>query len=299
MSLAVWFFDKFTKKMDLKRLAGQKKPDGVSEINNIPYLGDGHNYHLLDIYKPEGATDKLPVIIDVHGGGWVYGDKELNKYYCLHLAKFGFAVVNISYRLSPEVNFSGTLKDVFAAMNFVLEHGEEYGLDTNNVFLTGDSAGGHAIALALATQKSEKLQKFYGCNSELKIKAAGFTCAAFNPTQMAKIKGAGAVMFNDVFGKGYLKNQELLDASDFINNVPDDMCPSYIISAYADFLKGQCEATYKWLKDKGVECEFMYFDGPLADGHKLIHVYNVIQPWWEASVMANKGMVDFFRKHIV
>lgn len=56
---------------------------------------------MLDVYRPKSVEGALPVIVDIHGGGWYYGDKELNKYYCMSLVKYGFAVVNVSYRLAP------------------------------------------------------------------------------------------------------------------------------------------------------------------------------------------------------
>ena len=61
----------------------------------------------LDVYRQKDATGKLPVIVSVHGGGWVYGDKERYQFYCMDLAERGFAVVNFSYRLAPEYKFSG------------------------------------------------------------------------------------------------------------------------------------------------------------------------------------------------
>lgn len=299
MSLGTLFFNNTVKNGDLKRLSGQKKAEGVEEIVDIPYVSDGHKYHLLDIYKPKDAAGKLPVIIDIHGGGWVYGDKELNKYYCLHLAAAGFAVVNVSYRLCPEVKCADSLKDVNLALDWVADNGESYGLDTDNAFLTGDSAGGHYCALVLAAKENEKLKKLFGV-TKLDIKAVGFTCAAFNPSELAGIPFAGIVMFDGVFGRGYKhgKNKELYLAADFKNNIPANMPPSYFITAYADFLQKQNLDIYAELQSRGIECEMTNFDAPLSDGHKLVHVYNVIEPWWEASQTANRGMLDFFKKHV-
>lgn len=58
-------------------------PDDVSEIKNISYLDDEDKAHRLDIYRPKKAGDKkLPVIINVHGGGLILGSKEFNRYFC-------------------------------------------------------------------------------------------------------------------------------------------------------------------------------------------------------------------------
>lgn len=62
-------------------------PDGIEARIDIPYIEDGHRGHLLDVYYPKDAGQKLPVIIDIHGGGFLYGDKDLNKLYGYHLAK--------------------------------------------------------------------------------------------------------------------------------------------------------------------------------------------------------------------
>ena len=64
-----------TAKNDAKRIASQTEPEGLVKILDIPYIDDGEKAHLLDIYYPEVTTEKLPIIIDIHGGGWMYGYK--------------------------------------------------------------------------------------------------------------------------------------------------------------------------------------------------------------------------------
>ncbi|MDD7570724.1 MAG: alpha/beta hydrolase, partial [Faecalibacterium sp.] len=77
--LANLYFKKCIQPKDEKRLAAQPAPGGVKELVNIRYVEDGHKLHLLDVYRPEEAEGKLPTIVDIHGGAWVYADKELNK----------------------------------------------------------------------------------------------------------------------------------------------------------------------------------------------------------------------------
>ena len=66
-----------------KRIALQRPTPGITQVTDIAYLPDGHRGHLLDVYYPEGTAEPLPVVIDIHGGGLMYGYKELNKYYIL------------------------------------------------------------------------------------------------------------------------------------------------------------------------------------------------------------------------
>lgn len=71
--------------------------------------------HTLNLYRPLGAEGPLPVVVDIHGGGWMYGDRELNRAYCMYLASQGWAVMGMSYRLLPEVDLRGQVQDVLPA----------------------------------------------------------------------------------------------------------------------------------------------------------------------------------------
>ena len=125
-------------------------------------------------------------------------------------------------------------------------------------------------------------------------------CAAFNPGEFVKIPLSGFALFNGFYGKHFRRKQnwEIYKNYDFVNVIPKNMCPSYFITAFADFLKKQTIEMKKRFDELGIENEMTNFDKPLADGHKLEHVYNVMEQYWEASQIANKGMCDFFKKHV-
>ena len=131
------------------RDAGLTTPDDIERFDDIPY-GPDHEWQMLDVYRPKGAELPLPVIVSIHGGGWVYGDKERYQWYCMSLAQRGFAVVNFTYRLAPEHKFPASLQDTNAVFAWLLENGARYGCDTDNVFAVGDSAGAHMLAMYTA-----------------------------------------------------------------------------------------------------------------------------------------------------
>ena len=81
-----------TGRHDRARIASQTPPPGVS-VREYVYLDDGDPMHKLNVYRPEGESGTLPLIVNVHGGAWAYGDKDLNAYYCMYLASKGFCVV--------------------------------------------------------------------------------------------------------------------------------------------------------------------------------------------------------------
>ena len=133
-------------KGDHERDAGNTTPADVERFDDIVY-GTDEKWQVLDVYRPKGMKGKLPVIISFHGGGWVYGDKDVYQWYTMNLAERGFAVINFTYRLAPEFQFPAPLEDCNLVVKWMLAHKDEYGFDTENVFAVGDSAGAHGLAL--------------------------------------------------------------------------------------------------------------------------------------------------------
>lgn len=169
---------------DAIRLDSQTPPQGVEVWEGLPYEEDGHPMHTLNLYRPAGVSGPLPTVVDIHGGGWMYGDRQLNRNYCMYLASRGYAVMGMSYRLVPEVTVAGQVQDVFASLHWLAEHSTEYGFDLSRVLLTGDSAGGHLTGLTACVQLSPDLQKLYQVDplpfsfSALAIATGCATCTA-------------------------------------------------------------------------------------------------------------------------
>ena len=110
------------KAFDDIRDAGLTTPEEIERFDDIQYGADD-TWQVLDVYRRKDARGKkLPVIVSVHGGGWVYGDKERYQYYCMDLAMRGFAVVNFTYRLAPEHKFPAPLEDTNLVMSWIMEH---------------------------------------------------------------------------------------------------------------------------------------------------------------------------------
>ena len=168
---------------DMIRDAGLTTPDDIQRFDNIVY-GEDKVWQSLDVYRPKAINieEKLAVIVSVHGGGWVYGDKKTYQFYCMSLAQRGFAVVNFSYRLAPESKFPASIIDTNLVFGWILDHAEEYGFDTENVFAVGDSAGAHMLGLYTNLCTNPKYAKVYkekfGIQTpqDLKIRAVALNC---------------------------------------------------------------------------------------------------------------------------
>ena len=111
---------------DAKRDSGLQEPQGIEKFCDLDYAGDGITEHLLDVYRPVQNGENLPVLISIHGGGWFYGDKELYRFYCMHMAELGFVVVNCNYRLAPEHPYPAAIADVCQAIRWTLAHRKQY-----------------------------------------------------------------------------------------------------------------------------------------------------------------------------
>lgn len=125
---------------DAKRDEGLTTPDNMVRHDNISY-GSYGEWNLMDIYYTKEVSAPQPVIINIHGGGWVYGNKEIYQFYCMSLAQRGFTVVNFNYRLAPENRYPAALEDINSVFCFLKEEGAKYMADIHNVFVVGDSAG--------------------------------------------------------------------------------------------------------------------------------------------------------------
>lgn len=126
---------------------------GVTRVSNIPYgeslPGDRGRRHLLDVIMPAAEGEARPVLLQIHGGGWVFGDKEQQGQPLMrHLAQRGWVCFASNYRLSPQATFPDHIVDVKRAIAWVRAHAAEYGGDPDFICITGGSAGGHLAALA-------------------------------------------------------------------------------------------------------------------------------------------------------
>lgn len=283
-----------TKKADDKRIATLTFPKGIKEICDIAYIDDGDRYHLLDVYYPENARGNLPVIIDVHGGGWMYGDKELNKIYCLNLAKRGFVVFNTSYRLVPRVTVKEQLQDVAYALKWINENMANYPCDTENIMLTGDSAGGHLASFSAVLMTSEELRRVFDvvdCN--MNLTALTLT----SPVADMNAGGAMGLYTTMMWGEGY-KNAATYPYMNF-SDIMDmgTLPPTCLITSSGDFMAlKQTRHFAKLLQEKGIRTKLLDFEK--FEGENLPHVFSVILPESKAGKIAIDTVIRFYNEQI-
>jgi acetyl esterase/lipase len=122
------------------------------EMKTVAYSSPGGKDLLVDLYLPQGLGKPAPVIVSVHGGGWLRGsrvDPGLKQ----HFAQSGFAMASIDYRLTPAIQFPSNVEDVKTAVRWVRANAKTYGFDPGKVGLWGSSAGGQLVAVAALSPK--------------------------------------------------------------------------------------------------------------------------------------------------
>lgn len=281
---------KIAEENDKVRLSRQCEPDGIKKIIDIPYIDDGNKYHLLDIYYPENTTEPLPVIIDIHGGGWVYGTKEVNKVYCMKLAEKGYIVFNINYRLIPDCTFAQQMNDVSKALKWIDEHLGEYPCDKNKIYLTGDSAGGQLAAYSCIINENDELCELFGFEkSNFKANALGLispnlylTPFDFKNVYCRRILGKD---YKNLPFVNYLTAEALLEKS----VIP----PSFFATSVNDYMAvRQTVGAYNVLLNHGIDAELLNWDK-----EELTHAFSVLEPDMKESIETTEKMLQFFNKY--
>ncbi len=285
-------------KMNTKKFGWRPVHDGITKISDIDYFGDGDKYHLLDLYLPEGEG-KLPTIINIHGGGWIYGEKK--NEYAFHgsrLATQGFAVVNPNYRLAPKNPHPAQLEDIFAVLRWVSENAEKYRIDTNNIFLEGDSAGAQLSALTACIITNPELSEKYNFKAPFSIKALGLCCGAFDFEDMLgkkRVKGwQNKQVLGAFLGKSNPKKSPAYKNVLVFENLTKDFPPSFLMAVGKDDLHPHTLKMQKLLEELGVENELLFF----PETEDLWHCFHLDNDRPEQSERVLLEKAEFYREHI-
>lgn len=295
----------------LNKDAFDKKTDtyGTYEVSDLNYLygdvpagpydpkaaamGGDARWHLLDVYSPTPLDvenpEKLPVIVEIHGGGYLTNNKECNRPHGMYFASKGYKVVNINYTLQPEAEFDQELREINAAFDWIGANADKYGFDLDNVFLTGDSSGGHLSLLYTAVQTRPDLQEYFKVTAPaVKIKGTALTC----PVGSFLDPDIVSTAFRNLAGRLYdTKGKMNISYQGFADETYPEVC---IVTTDTDVpIHTNSEAVHKWLDFKGVAHQYKSFEGKT---HKLAHVFNVLHPDWEESIEANQFILDFFAR---
>lgn len=298
---------------DRARDTGLAEPADVEAFKDIPYGPAGH-WNLLDLYMPKAAAEncmteinkakKLPVIISIHGGAFVYGQKETYKFYLMSLAQRGFAVVNFNYRLAPEYKFPAALEDADAVVHWVMDNASKYNLDAKNIFMVGDSAGANYAALysiycvnpEYARKVQDAANSWYGKQARInppltfKPRALALNCGLYDVTAD---RDNHADIMVDLFSEEHLMECcEYLNVMDYLTA---DFPPAFVMTGEYDFLKLQNRHMAATLGKLGLPHVFKHYG--TKNDKEISHVFHVNMKLPLAH-LCNDEECEFFKRYI-
>lgn len=285
---------------DRKRDAGQTTPADILRFDDILYGNDRRlkKWQLLDVYRPKAAVDadgslkKLPVIVSVHGGAWVYGDKDAYQFYCMRLAQHGFAVINYSYRLAPESKFPSSVEDTEAVFQWACDNASQYGFDTSNFFAVGDSAGGHLLSLYTDAISNKEFGKNFTFIKEkpMTLRGVALNCGKY---KLDDTDPKFRLLRSGLLPKG--GTEEEIQLVDTAAHVTKDFPPAFVMTCHGDFLKDEADIMKEALDAAGVKNEYHCYG---SQEEPLWHVFHCYPTLKEAAV-CNDDECNFFRSLIV
>jgi acetyl esterase/lipase len=259
-----------------------KFPDVVSK-RDISY-GE-YSMNKMDLYYHKDILNDgqlHPVILYIHGGGFIMGDKKCRVSISEYYADKGYFVCCLNYRMPPEVSFPEITHDFVNGFNYVKKLSEKYNIDLDNVFVTGDSSGAFSTSYLAAIKYNDDLRECLGVPElELDIKGIMLMCGIYDVEvllQGSKLFGVIPKTAQMLVGDFPLK-KDLSNFRDFpfykeiapANYVNEKWCPVFICWAEDDLVcQNQGEPMAEKLKDV-----VPYFDSFSVKGIQNNHCFHL------------------------
>ncbi len=232
----------------------------VAEIRDLTALGLGGEIPLR-LYRPD-SDELCPALVYLHGGGWVLGDIPTHEKLCTEIVHgAGCAVVSVDYRLAPEHKFPAAADDAFAAMQWVMAHAEELGIDGQRVAVGGDSAGGNLAAVACLMAK-DRQKTMPVCQALIyPITNCDFGTASYRENAEGYLLTRSTMRW---FWRCYVDSDAdmlHLYASPMRAEDLSGLPPAFVITAEYDPLRDEAEVYAECLQEAGVPTTLTRYDG--------------------------------------
>lgn len=251
-------------------------PAGIREQRDIRY-GSAED-EKLDIYLPPGNVEPgRPVIVWLHGGAFVAGDRQDVAPYLKILAGRGFATVAIGYTRAPTAHYPTPVLQANAALGFLQREGQRLGLDATRIVLAGDSAGAHIASQLAAGLTGKDYGELLGLTPAIapaSLQGTVLFCGAFDLTAIDLTGFFGNFVrsvLSAYFGVANPLDSERLTQASVPRYVTEAFPPSFISVGNGDPLAPQSVAMAQALQHRGVRVDTLFF--PPETEPKLPHEY--------------------------
>lgn len=235
----------------------------VKVVKNLVY-SDSKN-SLLDIYHPKDATASMPVILWIHGGGYVGGSKDSRQDYAMALADAGYVVANIDYALAPASLYPGPVLQANQALAFMQLHAAEYGGDMDRVFVGGDSAGAQIASQVAALVSNVELAKTMAIQPAIansQLQGALLLCGLYNLDTVRATAFPNIDLFLTAYtGAEPFESFPRIDELSTVQHISPNFPPVFITVGDADPFVSQSAELVELLQANEVQVSSVFFEG--------------------------------------
>ncbi|MFC4051065.1 alpha/beta hydrolase fold domain-containing protein [Actinomadura syzygii] len=218
---------------------------GVRVERNIVYREDGRLRLKVDVYRPDGEGRLRPGLMQIHGGGWVIGDKREQGLPLLnHMAVQGWVGFNVNYRLSPRATWPEHLIDLKYFIAWYRQHAEEYGADPDFLCVTGGSAGGHLTAMVALTANLPEFQPGFE-DVDTTVRGAVPFYGVYNFFEAGpwpRPMGSTHLLERMVIKQPFAANPEVYAKASPVTYIREDVPPFFVVHGSRDSLIPVAEA---------------------------------------------------------
>jgi acetyl esterase len=242
------------------------KPDVDEEWVTVP--GGPSGDVSVRILRPRGATGPLPVILYIHGAGWVFGNSHTHDRLVRELADgTGAAVVFPNYSLSPEARYPTAIEENYAVAKWVAEHGVDKDLDGSRIAVAGDSVGGDMVAALTLMAKERSGPGLVGQVLFYPVTDASFDTGSYHEFAEGFFLRRDAMQwFWDQYTTDQSQRAEITASP--LRASPEQLAglpPALVITAEADVLRDEGEAYARKLRQAGVDVTATRYGGIIHD----------------------------------
>ena len=258
----LFFNEKYPPKTALKTRV-EKINNHETHYYNLEYPSIFKN-NTLDIYT---CTNSKGTIFYIHGGGYVAGDKWNRREYLFRYVKDGYNVVNINYQLFPAAHYPDNLKQADDALYYIIKNASKYGIDSNKIILSGDSAGGQLAGQLALVLTNKVYSKQIGYNPKTQMTPKAFIgVSAWSDIQLGlRMNSPILEWFTDKVARSYFqvidvkKSKKVAEAS-LVSNVNKNFPASFISDGNTGSFTTANLALVKRLKQLNVPVQGQFYD---------------------------------------
>lgn len=224
---------------------------------NIEYKSSILENNNLDVYYPRGLKEKVPVLMWIHGGGYIANSKETVKNYMMTLANKGFVVFNINYALAPKYKYPSQIVQCNEALSYVFKESHKFMGDRERIFIGGDSAGAQMASQLGALISNEKLSKKMNIKPSIKnsfLKGVILFCGLYNMDSLRATKFPGTETYMEALtGKRDFEHYEKIEELSTIDHISPKYPSTFITVGDLDPFLSQGEELASSLNSLGVK----------------------------------------------